>query len=76
MLSDAEKRGLLEMARSTAVMLTTEKLGTFAPYRICKPTGIGTYILSPDAGQTLRDGLSGAGRRVLLAEPDPLKEPI
>ncbi|MBD9528549.1 DeoR/GlpR family DNA-binding transcription regulator [Paracoccus sp. PAR01] len=63
------KRSLLRAARASAVLLTTDKLNTLAPYRICRPEDVGTYVLSGDAPQPIRAGLAALGCETLIAEP-------
>lgn len=70
----AFKRQLIRASRSTAVLLTAEKLGTFAPYRICRADEIGTYVLPGSASRPLGDNLQESGRMVLFAETLPLKD--
>ncbi len=63
----AIKRALIAKARSIAILLTTDKLGTYAPYHICQPAKIGTYVLSADAPQPMRDELASVAQ-VIVAQ--------
>lgn len=64
----AFKRKMIQASRSTAVILTADKLGTFAPYRICRADEIGTYILPGEVARPFGDDLVENGRTVLFAE--------
>lgn len=60
------KRALLDSATETAVLLTRDKLGTAAPYRICALDRIDHYVLA-EAPPAFRAALDASGRRLLIA---------
>lgn len=65
----AFKRALLRAARTSAVLLTNDKLAARAPYRICPIEDITCYVLSADAPAPARTRLAELGCSVLTAAP-------
>lgn len=61
------KKALIRSARATAVLLTTDKIATTAPYRICASEAITTYILPHSAAERVGPALSKLGRQFLSA---------
>ena len=53
------KRALIETSRATALMVTTEKLGTGAPFRIGAVDRLSHLVLEHDAPPALVAGLAG-----------------
>lgn len=63
------KKALIRSARETAVLLTTDKIATTAPYRICASDRITTYVLTHPATERIGLTLREEGRNVLTAPP-------
>lgn len=64
------KRRLLERCSQTAVLLTTQKIGAKAPFRIGSASAIATYVLEADAPPPLCENLRAAGADLCLV-PSP-----
>lgn len=65
------KTALLAASRTSAVMMTNDKLGTIAPHSIAAAGRIGTFVLEHDAPALFAAGLRAAGADVLQAtRPD------
>ncbi|PTX49588.1 DeoR family transcriptional regulator [Gemmobacter caeni] len=70
-LADVDfKRQLIDRSAETALMMTTAKLETTAPYAIAGLDAVADYILAADAPAPVADALRAAGARVHLAHPD------
>lgn len=65
------KQALLASAGQSVVLLTSEKLQTRAPYRICASSAIHCYVLEQDAPAHCADALEQGGSLVLRASPLP-----
>ncbi len=63
------KYALIENAASTALMVTTAKLETSAPYHIGAISELGAYVLEADAPQGIASALRRTGAKVLTADP-------
>jgi len=61
------KRALVAASRERLVLVTTDKLGERAPYRLAQVGQIGCYVVEDDAGQGALDALALAGATVLKA---------
>jgi len=69
-LADAHfKQAVLARSRHSVVLLTSEKLQTRAPYRICASSAIHSYVLEQDAPADYAGALEQGGSRVLRASP-------
>lgn len=66
----AFKRALLRAAQRSAVLLTSYKLATRAPYRICQTADIACYVLAADAPAACRERLIELGCSVHTAAAD------
>lgn len=64
------KRAALSASRDSALMLTADKIDTFAPHVIAPLSAIGHYLLEPPAPPDLPSLLLAAGAHVTLAPPD------
>lgn len=64
------KRAALSASRDSALMLTADKIDTFAPHVIAPLSAIGHYLLEPPAPPDLPPLLLAAGAHVTLAPPD------
>lgn len=63
------KRALIEVSGATALMMTSAKLETAAPFRIAPVAALGHLVLEHDAAPALAAALGGAGPAILTAEP-------
>ncbi|MYN44851.1 DeoR family transcriptional regulator [Pseudoduganella sp. FT93W] len=69
-LADAHfKQAALAAARHSVVLLTSEKLQTRAPYRVCASAAISCYVLEADAPEACARALEQGGSMVRRASP-------
>ena len=61
------KRALVAASRENLVLVTTEKLGERAPYRVAQVEQIGCYVVEGDAGASELKKLAKAGATLLKA---------
>jgi DeoR/GlpR family transcriptional regulator of sugar metabolism len=75
-LADVDfKRSLLEVSASVAVMLTSTKIETSAPFRIGTITDIDHFIVERDAPRAVISALKRSGVEVRIADAPPPKHP-
>lgn len=73
-MADVEiKRTLLARSRATVLMMTNEKLGTFAPFPIGRVDTLAHLVVEHDAPRAMVQAL-GLGRRTLTAGPPAVRD--